>query len=89
MDNWFVKVLYKVCDYAGLLFRIMILVFIEYFFGDPIVGNFHRALVSRPSSGHRCFATHMFVGDSFTSPLDSCPRTMRSSFLILFKFLGF
>ena len=47
----------------------------------PIVGNFHRALVSRHSSGHRCFTTRMFVEDSFTSELDFCPRTMRSSYL--------
>ena len=49
--------LYKVCDYAGYLIVVDNDISVHCSFSEsgPIVGNFHRALVSRLSSGHRCF----------------------------------
>ena len=49
--------LYKVCDYAGYLIVVDNDISVHCSFSEsgPIVGNFHRALVSRHSSGRRCF----------------------------------
>ena len=49
--------LYKVCDYAGY-HTVMdndVSVHCSFSESGPIVGNCHRALVSRLSSGRRCF----------------------------------
>ena len=54
--------LYKVCDYAGYLIVVDNDISVHCSFSEsgPIVGNFHRALVSRLSSGHRCLSVIVF-----------------------------
>ena len=55
LDIWLILVCTKSVTMQDILLDYDISVHCSFSESGPIVGNFHRALVSRLSSGHRCF----------------------------------